>query len=675
MTEYDKDKEILYSNLYKLMPFYDAKYLVLDGAKISNQDILNDKVIKEIISYDKSGNFVAALTKENYDNIDCIRIIFNDDTTKKYTLKFEDTYGNIANYKINELDIGYNFDKYIIKQNATIITELSNYIQNLEYEKDLQGMVSLDRGHPAYKEHFNEVIRIKKNANNFVYNYLSNVDGLSVSTENEILNTIIRNKLLNGNEFKRTLFAYNYYSRFYGINMDGAKLSDIMLFKGELYRENTKANDLVSEFWNSSWKNSHVNYQFYRDTLAPRFGISKIGDFIDYNIKVLTDYNDPNEWFTDNFKGLLVETPAKGHENEIDYRAWTQLKKRSEYVLALLTLPENAGYMISTPTVFFVGSQRVYITNPENEEQQQELLNKMQNFADQVSRFYGTAGGFIESSYFNNICDIAIDTRFLPRLGEQFNAKTNDLFHKNFNEILNEWSMIGGVGAYAGSQRIYFVVNHTLDSYSTWTHETGHNQTARLFFKNSGFRPIGGGASADGITGSEDYTDGNTSQGLGDGEVNFNLGTSYSKDKLITTNLTPERIDTTEEIESYYRKMFEAIDFLDYAEAKAFLKLTPEEQSKVAVQIYYPNAPGDYSTVGWKTLSKEDFESLKLKTIDDLWNHKITIKPGVVGNTTQTGQGDYGSEGMYIRRWYQPYNEMVEHILMDSNILLGKCLE
>lgn len=657
MTEYDKDKEILYSNLYKLMPFYDAKYLVLDGAKISNQDILNDKVIKEIISYDKSGNFVAALTKENYDNIDCIRIIFNDDTTKKYTLKFEDTYGNIANYKINELDIGYNFDKYIIKQNATIITELSNYIQNLEYEKDLQGMVSLDRGHPAYKEHFNEVIRIKKNANNFVYNYLSNVDGLSVSTENEILNTIIRNKLLNGNEFKRTLFAYNYYSRFYGINMDGAKLSDIMLFKGELYRENTKANDLVSEFWNSSWKNSHVNYQFYRDTLAPRFGISKIGDFIDYNIKVLTDYNDPNEWFTDNFKGLLVETPAKGHENEIDYRAWTQLKKRSEYVLALLTLPENAGYMISTPTVFFVGSQRVYITNPENEEQQQELLNKMQNFADQVSRFYGTAGGFIESSYFNNICDIAIDTRFLPRLGEQFNAKTNDLFHKNFNEILNEWSMIGGVGAYAGSQRIYFVVNHTLDSYSTWTHETGHNQTARLFFKNSGFRPIGGGASADGITGSEDYTDGNTSQGLGDGEVNFNLGTSYSKDKLITTNLTPERIDTTEEIESYYRKMFEAIDFLDYAEAKAFLKLTPEEQSKVAVQIYYPNAPGDYSTVGWKTLSKEDFESLKLKTIDDLWNHKITIKPGVVGNTTQTGQGDYGSEGMYIRRWYQPYNE------------------
>ncbi len=656
MAKYNKNKEILYSNLYKIMPFYDAKYLVLDGAKISEQDILNQKIIKEIIPYDNNGNFTVALTQENYYNIKCIRIIFDDDTTKKYTLKFEDTYGNIANYKINELNIGYNFDKYIIKQDATIISELSNYIQNLEYEKDLKGMVSLDRGHPAYKEHFNEITRKKENATSFVYNYVSNVNGLSVSAENDILNTIIRNKLLNGNKFKRILFAYNYYSRFYGINMSGAKLSDIMLFKGGLYRENTKADDLVSEFWNSTWKNSHVNYQFYRDTLAHRFGILKIGDFIDYNIKVLTDYDDSNEWFKDNFKGLLVESPIKGHESEVDYRAWTQLKKRSNYILALLTLPENAGYMISTPTIFFVGSQRVYITDPQNKQQQQQLLDKMQSFASQVSKFYGTALGFIESSYFNNICDIAIDTRFLPGLGEQFNEKTNDIFHKNFNEILNEWSMIDSV-AYAGGQRIHFVKSYALTSYSTWTHETGHNQTARLFFKNNGFRPIGGGESADGISGAEDYTDGNTSQGFGDGDVNFNLGTNYSKEQLITTNLTPDRIDTTEEIESYYKKMFEIIDLLDYVEAKAFLQLTPEEQSKVAVQIYYPNAPTDYSTVGWKTLNKEDFEKMKLQTIDDLWNNKITIKPGVTGNTTQSGIGAYGAEGIYIRRWYQPYNE------------------
>lgn len=658
MAEYNKEKEILYSNLYKLMPFYDAKYLVLDGTKISKDYVLSKKIIKTVLPYDNKGNLVVAITKESYKNLNCIKVVFDDNTTKNYTLKFKDTYGNIANYHINELNVEYNFDKYIIKQDATIINDLSNYIQNLEYEKDLKGMVALDRGHPAYKVHFNENIRKRENVNNFIYKYLANASGYSITMENEILNTIVKNKLLNSNEIKRILFAYNYYSRFYGINMDGANMSDIMLFKGELYRENTKVNDLISEFWNSKWKNSHMNYQFYRDTLAPRFGIAQIGDFIEYNIKILTDNKNPNDWFTENFKGPLVEVQAKGHEeSDIDYRAWTQLKKRPEYMLALLTLPENAGYMISTPTVFFVGSQRVYITDPTNKTQQQTLLNKMQNFANQVATFYGTAAGFIESKYFNNICDIAIDTRFLPGLGEQFNAKTNDLFHKNFNEILNEWSMIGGVGAYAGSQRIYFVTNHALNSYSAWSHETGHNQTARLFFKNNGFRPIGGGASSDGISGSEDYTDGNTSQGAGDGDINFNLSYNYNDNQMVTTNLTPERINSKEKIESYYKRMFETIDFLDYVEAKAFLELTSEEQSKVAVQIYYPNAPKDYSTVGWKTISKEEFEKMNLKTVNDLWDNQITIKPGVTGNTTQTGEGAYGSEGMYIRRWYQPYNE------------------
>ncbi len=400
MVEYNKNKEILYSNLYKLMPFYDAKYLVLDGTKISEDDILNKELIKTVLPYDNKGKLAVALTKENYKNLSYIKVVFNDNTTKKYTLKFKDDYGNIANYNINELKVDYNFDKYIIRQDATIVRELSNYIQNLEYEKDLQGMISLDRGHPAYKTHFNEITRTKENADKFIYKYLSSASGYSITMENEILSTIVKNRLLNNNEMKRILFAYNYYSRFYGINMDGADLSDIMLFKGDLYRKNIKVSDLISDFWNSRWKNSHVNYQYYRDTLAHRFGISQISDFMDYNIKILTDSANPNDWFTANFRGPLVEVPAKGHEDsDIDYRAWTQLKKRPEYMLALLTLPENAGYMISTPTVFFVGSQRVYITEPTNKTQQQTLLNKMQSFANQVATFYGTAAGFIESRY------------------------------------------------------------------------------------------------------------------------------------------------------------------------------------------------------------------------------------------------------------------------------------
>ena len=48
---------------------------------------------------------------------------------------------------------------------------------------------------------------------------------------------------------------------------------------------------------------------------------------------------------------------------------------------------------------------------------------------------------------------------------------------------------------------------------------------------------------------------------------------------------------------------------------------------------------------------------MNLKTVEDLWDNQIAIRPGVEGEWTQDGGGAYGSEGMYIRRWYQPYND------------------
>ena len=33
--DYDPNKQIIYSNLYKLMSFYDSKYLVIDGKKLA----------------------------------------------------------------------------------------------------------------------------------------------------------------------------------------------------------------------------------------------------------------------------------------------------------------------------------------------------------------------------------------------------------------------------------------------------------------------------------------------------------------------------------------------------------------------------------------------------------------------------------------------------------------
>ena len=659
MDIYNENKETLYANLYYLMPFFDSRYLVVDGAKISEDHVLNKKAIKTVLPYNKDNKCILALTEENYNTIDHINIVFTDNSSETYKVRFKNMKGHVASYKVEGLGIEYNFNNYIVRQDAKIVKELVNYIKNLEYNRDLKGLGSIALGERIYADFFNEITRSEENATQFILNYFANVRGYSITFDNDILNQYIKADLTGyGEKLKEAIYAYNYYSRFYGIEVNGINIADMLFFKGELYQKNANTKNLIKEFLKSKWKASHVTQMFFKETLGPCVNSNTVQEFIEKNIRMFSNNQDPNDWFTENFNGILEEVPIAGKEDSIDYRAWTQLKKQEKFILPVLTLPKDSGYMISAPTTFIIGSQRVYVRDPENEAQVQNLRTLVKNFANQIGVFYSTASGFIEPHIFNQICDIAIDTTVLPVLGEQKKDKATDPFCKNFNELLYEWFTIRGVAAYSGSNRIYYVVDNALTSYGrTWSHETGHNQCNFLFFKRNGFRPVGGCNNNDG-SGTEDYTDGNTTQGFGDGGVNFNLSYNFNSDQLITTNLTTERINTTEKIESYYKGMFEAIDFLDYAEAKAFLRLTPEEQSKVAVQIYYPNAPGNYANVGWKPISKEEFEEMNLKTIEDIYDNQITIKPGVTAPVTQTGeQGLYGSENMYIRRWYQPYNE------------------
>ena len=666
--DYNSNKQLLYSNLYKLMPFYDSKYLVIDGKKISEDHVLNEKSINSVVAFDSNENVMTYLTEENYDKIHSIRIIFEDGTTLNYnvTYKYKNTdeprktYGRVAMYNIDELGIEYNYDRYIIKQDATIVDELVNYIKNLEYDKDLKHLVDLHsydkRGYAVFKEYFNNVIRTEENARKFVLSLLANAEGYSVTQENPVLNYTIRNKTINGNQLARTMFAYTYFSRFYGVEMSGTSVSDLMLFKGDIYGKNVTFNNLVGDFWNSEYKSAHVVDLQYRDNLGVLLGTSQ-GDTIEKAITAVTDYDDPNDWFTDYFsaRNLLTESAPKDYADKADYRAWTQIKKQPKYIMNILTLPEDTGFVVSAPGTFVVGSQMVYMNEFGNKAQQENLLVTMKTFGDKMANFYNNLLGTVDVYYLNKYADIQIDNTNVNIYGAQSDKKVTDPFHIHFNDLLNEWFMAtGGAGAYATDGKVNYAMPALTTYEHNWTHEIGHNQSYKLFFKGNGFRPIGG--NNNGNLGTEDYTDGHTTQSFGDGDVNWNLSYDYNPDALIATNLTQDRVNTVDKLNSYYKGMYEAIDLLDYLEAEAFLKLTPEEQAKVAVQVQYPDS-NDHTTVRWKQLTGADFERMNLRTVEDLWDNQITIRPGISGESVQHPGGAYGSEGMHVRRWYQPYND------------------
>lgn len=659
LKNYNQQKEIAYSNLYQIMPFYDAKYLLVDGSKIAEDHILNTKLIKHILPYDKDKKLVTALTQNDIQKIASIKVIFEDDETKDYATTFKEYKGFVASYEIDELGIRYNYNRYVVKQDATIVNQLAQYIQGLDYTNDLDPLTS-EADSRLYRDHFNQTV--KTNSLEFVLKLIEQGENIIVTTENAVLNQKIQNDFITSGKLKQMLYAYNYYKRWYNIDVNGAEVTDILLWNGELFHTSMTFEKMVSEIMKGN-RNTGSTHTFYANNIAKYTGKTNIGAFLDYIINTIGGYENANDWFTDHYQGIVYEIPAENHP-DVEYRAWRQLKRRDNFLLPFITLPENSAYIVSSATQFLVGSQRVYIRDPFNAEQKQQLMNKIKSYGVQISNFYTTTAGFIEASRLNNYTDIQVDCRTTTDGVYQPAGTTEEPFHKNFNEAVNYWAAANGSAAYATGANVYWVAYRALDSFSTWSHESGHNQDGKIFLKGHG-RRSGGWA--------EDYADGNTTQGAGDGGQNFNLSYDYSMDSNVTTNLTPERINSTEKIESYYKEMYETLDFLEYAEAKAFLQLTPEEQSKVAVQVFYPKAEeaqkdengnftptsSTYDKTGWRVLTADQFKAMNLKTIEDIYDNHITIKPGVTSvSTADIGPyGRYGQEGIYTRRWYQPHND------------------
>lgn len=656
LDNYDKNREIAYSNMYKLIPFYESKYLILDGNKIGLNDELNTKIIKHVLPYNSENKLVTQVNDTNYQNITKIKVIFTDESTKDYELTFDNYKENIATFNIEGLDLKYNFGKFVLKSNLSIANTLIEYINTLDYTQNLD-ILTTEADSRLYKDHYNE--KIKNNISEFVWNFLQYRNDGEVTIENEILNKKIEQELIEQGKIKEILYAYNYYKRWYDFEIGGANVSDIMLYNGKLFANNMNIENLSNEVMTTgssrgySYRTTSYTNVFYENNIAKYTKKANIGEFLDYIISTVGGFEDVNDWFTQNFTGILKEIPAKNHP-DVEYRAWKHLKRREGYLLAIITLPENAAYMISSPTQFLIGAQRTYIVDPENEAQRQKLMTTINSYATLIGNFYSTVAGFIEPEKLNAKTDMQVDRSYtLNSNGKtEVNSKgsTEEPFHKNFNEAVDFWASNNGSGAYANGSTVFWTGYSALSNFQAWSHETAHNQDSSIFLKGNGRRGEG-----------EDYADGNTAQGGGDGAQNFNLAYEWGLDNQTTTNLTPERINSTEKIEDYYKKMYETWDLLDYLYAKAFLTLSPEEQSKVAVQVDYPNENASkesekYRTTRWSVKTKEDFENMNLKEIEDLWDKQIVINPGVIDTKTVEGKGKYGSGSIYTTRWYQPNN-------------------
>ena len=235
---------------------------------------------------------------------------------------------------------------------------------------------------------------------------------------------------------------------------------------------------------------------------------------------------------------------------------------------------------------------------------------------------------------------------------------SQDVFQEFYKPLQTMWkSNNGAVAVIFGNPNydyIYYNSSNFIGDLTVLNHEMGHVTDMWIWMENKGKRPGRNG---------EDYSNGFANQANVD--YNMNFMKTYARDGSMLTNLTPDRINTQEEFKSYYKEVFETIYTLDYLQGKAYLELTPAQQSAITSQHRYGTTNNyqsrNQSNSTWRTIGAAELENMNLKTLDDLWDNQLTIRPGhrfglrSMNDVGVNNLGAYQIDRVCYASWYVPY--------------------
>lgn len=666
---YRSEMDLAYANMAKLAPFADTAVWVASGNALPDTDRLLTGEIESILPLDESGSLVVGVSRDNPGEIRKIRVVFSDGTSEEYAVSYMNLAGDIvAVYTIEDTGLLYQFRHYVSDIDDALFSQMTALASGYDYLENLASLTAEEESR-LYTDYYNE--NVKGSLEAVLAKLYSSQEEYPTYSDNAGVQALVRERIQNEEGLKRLLYAYNYYTKWYCIDFGGVRLSDLMFFSGELLSSDMNAKALTDKLLSATQAQRGVgqSHTLYSNVLQSYTGKELTAFLEDMAVKV-AGYQNANDWFTDAFKGVLVEQPAYGvNKDAIRYRMWENLSNvrsdRRNMILSILSAPQEDMYLISVPSQFLIGSMNRYSDYLNKDGQERERIRATaQAYARKMGIFYGTSSTWLDNSVeqLNSVVDIQFDTRMhfpesaAAAAGRQDAGTTRDPVMKWVFEANSMLGAENGSAAFANGSIVVWMQDAALSSsdytFYTFSHETAHNQDGRYFY---------GGAGRRSGTGGEAHADGNIAQdsvGSRDGSMVFNISRIDDITVETSSNFSYERIDSKEEIHSYYREMFETGYVLDYLAAQAFLQLTPRQQAAVAVQATHAEGQRNSISTVYARVSEAQIEAMELNDVGDLWDNKLSVRSGEVPQSIPTAySGSYGYESFYMMNWYQSHND------------------
>lgn len=663
VKDYQADRKLIYENLRLFMPFYTYEQIVKDGNKVDPSHVLNKKTVLAVYPMDDRGNRIVALSDKTVQDIKKIRIQFTDETTPLiYNITYIDTRENIASYKVAQIPVHFNFRNYVVSTTTTQFNKLLTAAKGYDFDGDIETRVSQKDSASVlsvYRKNYNNVV--KSEMEQVLISMAASNPQYPVNTTNKAAELMVEENLIANGYLKDFLYAYNYIDRWYDFQIGGINIRDVVLFDNSILKSGKSPRNLVAEIVqlsSSGGRQGNSTPSFYINRISQYTGISNVASFVEYFMTAYAGYTDVNDWIIDNFQGgFIVE--ARANNPKIDSRLWRILKnntvqRNNELILPVLSYKTSKNlYLASFPTSLVYGNLQIYNGYQNTDEWRQQ---KKQQVINQINDFKTSYDNFVDVA--ENGAQSINKSKFLIVDSSANKDHSQDVFQEFYKPLQTMWkSNNGAVAVIFGNPNydyIYYNSSNFIGDLTVLNHEMGHVTDMWIWMENKGKRPGRNG---------EDYSNGYANQANVD--YNMNFMKTYARDGSMVTNLTPDRINTQEEFKSYYKEVFETIYTLDYLQGKAYLELTPAQQSAITSQHRYGTTNNyqsrNQSNSTWRTIGAAELENMNLKTLDDLWDNQLTIRPGhrfdlrSMNDVGVNNLGAYQIDRVCYASWYVPY--------------------
>ena len=662
IQDYDKTREQAYRNIAKLQPFYNKEWIVNQGNKLTNENLLNKKVISVIGMRDNE--FITDLSEVNK-----ILVHYSDKTKDIFTVSpKESNVSQIKEYSINELkDIVYT-PNMIEKDRSSIASKIKEKLNSVELQSE--GIYNLmdkrktpqenttERRKGYVKDLFLEESfeEVKNNLDSLVNKLLLNYDfqlNDTKASEEVLLQKVENNK-------EKIMLGLAYLNRYYGINFDNMNIKEIMLFKPDFYGKNIDVLDFLIKI-GSSERNvkGDRTLEAYRENIGGTLGIDELNGFLHYNMNLLTGFTDINDWFKDaTKKNVYIAEPETSFEDfkNKKHRAYDGLNNdvHSRMILPLLNLKKAHIFLISTYNTMAYSAFEKYGKNTEearNEFKKEidKVAKAQQNYLDFWARLSSDkvrnqllkSQNVVPSPVWDNMN--AQGYGWLDKYGHKNGspdyAPSRELFGPTGRYYPPNWNMGAMAKIWTDPYKedsVYYMITDMISDFgiSAFTHETTHINDKMVYL--GGWRHREGTfveAFAQGMLQSPSVSNPNGEYGA----LGLNMAYERENDGKQWYNYNPNKLKNRQEIDDYMKRYNEAMMLLDYVEAEAVLSknLTDNSQwfkkvdRKMREKGSYNNnlvAPNQWDLV--RDLNDNE-KAIKLNTIADLVNNNFATKHGV----------------------------------------------